>query len=89
MKKRFLILFFILFQCIQVFAQYKGGNADGHDVDARLNTTLDNISLAILYQGSNGDGHNAESRLNTTLENIILTVRNCESTVYVDNITIK
>ena len=74
MKKRFLILFFILFQCIQVFTQYKGGNADGHDVDARLNTTLDNISLVILYQGSNGDGHDVESRLNTKLENIILTV---------------
>ena len=74
MKKRFLILSFILFLCTQVFAQYGGGNADGHDVEARLNTTLDNISLVILYQGSNGDGHDVESRLNTTLENISLTV---------------
>ena len=74
MKKRFLILSFILFQCTQVFAQYQGGNADGHDVEARLNTTLENISLVILYQGSNGDGHDVESRLNTTLENISLTV---------------
>jgi len=74
MKKRFLILSFILFQCTQVFAQYQGGNADGHDMDARLNTTLDNISLVILYRGGNGDGHDVESRLNTTLDNISLTV---------------
>ena len=74
MKKRFLILSFILFQCTQVFAQYQGGNADGHDVEARLNTTLDNISLVILYQGSNGDGHDVEDLLSTTLENISLTV---------------
>ena len=74
MKKRFLILSFILFQCTQVFAQYEGGNADGHDVEARLNTTLDNISLVILYQGGNGDGHDIEDLLSTTLENISLTV---------------
>lgn len=74
MKKRFLILSFILFQCTQVFAQYKGGNADGHDVDARLNTTLENISLVILYRGGNGDGHDVDARLNTTLDNISLTV---------------
>ncbi|MBC8755655.1 hypothetical protein H2O64_13335 [Kordia sp. YSTF-M3] len=74
MKKRFLILSFILFQCTQVFAQYEGGNADGHDVEARLNTTLDNISLVILYRGGNGDGHDVENLLSTTLENISLTV---------------
>ncbi|MCF6279426.1 MAG: hypothetical protein L3J14_03680 [Flavobacteriaceae bacterium] len=74
MKKRFLILSFILFQCTQVFAQFNGGNADGHDVEARLNTTLENISLVILYQGGNGDGHDIEALLNTTLENISLTV---------------
>jgi hypothetical protein len=56
MKKRFLILSFILFQCTQVFAQYDGRNTDGHDVEARLNTTLENLSLVILYEGGNGDG---------------------------------
>jgi len=74
MKKRFLILSFILFQCIQVFAQFKGGNADGHDIEAKLNTTLENISLVILYQGGNGDGHDIATKLNTTLENISLAV---------------
>jgi hypothetical protein len=74
MKKRFLILSFILFQCTQVFAQYNGGNGDGHDIESKLNTTLENISLVLLYQGGNGDGHDIEALLNTTLENISLAV---------------
>ncbi|WP_430411884.1 hypothetical protein [Kordia sp.] len=74
MKKRFLILSFILFQVTQVFAQYEGGNGDGNDVESELSTTLTNLSLTILYEGSNGDGFASRSLVATTLENISLTV---------------
>ncbi|QRM89449.1 hypothetical protein FG167_09470 [Lacinutrix sp. WUR7] len=73
MKKIFLILSFIVFQCTQIFAQYNGGNGDGHDSETNLNTTLTNISLAVLYEGSNGDGYGSKILLSTTLENIVLT----------------
>ncbi|QHI36714.1 hypothetical protein IMCC3317_20790 [Kordia antarctica] len=74
MKKRFLILTFILFQFTQVFAQYRGGNGDGHDNEIKASTTLENLSLVILYRGGNGDGHDVEGLLNTTLTNISLAV---------------
>ncbi|WP_052158270.1 hypothetical protein [Lacinutrix jangbogonensis] len=74
MKKRFLILFFILFQFTQGFAQYRGGNGDGHDNEIKVSTTLENLSLVILYQGGNGDGHDVEAILSTTLENLSLAI---------------
>jgi hypothetical protein len=74
MKKRFLILSFILFQVTQVFAQYQGGNGDGHDVESELSITLTNLSLTILYEGSNGDGFSSRALQATTLENISLAV---------------
>ncbi|MGH1383396.1 hypothetical protein [Kordia sp.] len=74
MKKRFLILSFILFQVTHVFAQYEGGNGDGNDVEVELSTTLTNLSLSIIYEGSNGDGFSSRTLQATTLENISLAV---------------
>ncbi|MFK7747278.1 MAG: hypothetical protein AB8B65_02695 [Kordia sp.] len=74
MKKRFLILSFILFQITHVFAQFEGGNGDGNDVESELSTTLTNLSLSILYEGSNGDGFSSRALQATTLENISLAV---------------
>ncbi len=74
MKKRFLILSFILFQITHVFAQFEGGNGDGNDVESELSTTLTNLSLSILYEGSNGDGFSNRTLTATTLENISLAV---------------
>ena len=74
MKKRFIILSFILFQVTHIFSQYEGSNGDGSDVESELSTTLTNLSLAILYEGSNGDGFSSRTHQATTLENISLDV---------------
>ncbi|WP_452226113.1 hypothetical protein [Lacinutrix cladophorae] len=74
MKKRFLILSFILFQCIPILAQYQGGNGDGYDDEIVSSTTLEDLSLIVLYRGAYGDGFDDAALLNTTLENISLAI---------------
>jgi hypothetical protein len=74
MKKRFLILSLILFQCIPILAQYQGGIGDGYDNETLINTTLNNTSLAVLFEGGNGDGFDNDALVNTTLTNTPLFV---------------